>query len=386
MSPVVRILVAIVAALAGTLPASAQISSPQADANQPQPSSTPVAYVYVSSNPSSGKYQINAYAAASTGALTNVNGSPFSTTVQEMALNGKWLFGTNGININSFSIAANGALHMADTYAAGNQYGGPGYLFLDHTGADLYDGYINLNGTGNNGYQAYRIDQTTGKITLINEVGSSTVFGGTLSFIGNDEYAYSSSCYHFTPVIYGFKRNSDGSLTELNVNAPLPSAPSGDFYCPYLAAADPTNHVAIPVQPYTGNWSVAGPYQLATYTANGAGDLSTTSTYSNMPKVAVGSVSYVSMSPSGKLLAVAGTSGLQVFHFNGANPITHYTGLLTTSSVGQMFWDNANHLYAVSRAAGKLYVFTVTPTGFSQAPGSPHTIAHPEFVIVLPKT
>jgi hypothetical protein len=166
----------------------------------------------------------------------------------------------------------------------------------------------------------------------------------------------------------------------------MPSAPSGDFYCPYLAAADPTNHVAIPVQPYTGNWGIAGPYQLATYTANAAGDLSTTSTYSNMPKVAVGSVNDVGMAPSGKLLAVAGTSGLQVFHFNGANPITHYTGLLTTSSVDQMFWDNANHLYAISRAAGKLYVFTVTATGFSQAPGSPHTIAHPEFIIVLPKT
>jgi hypothetical protein len=35
------------------------------------------------------------------------------------------------------------------------------------------------------------------------------------------------------------------------------------------------------------------------------------------------------MSPSGKLLAVAGTTGLQVFHFNGSNPIKPYTGLLT---------------------------------------------------------
>jgi hypothetical protein len=92
------------------------------------------------------------------------------------------------------------------------------------------------------------------------------------------------------------------------------------------------------------------------------------------------------MSPSGKLLAVGGTAGLQVFHFNGASPITHDTGLLTTKPIDQFFWDNANHLYAISRSAGKLYVFTVTPSSATQAPGSPYTIAHPQNIIVQPKT
>ena len=90
-------------------------------------------------------------------------------------------------------------------------------------------------------------------------------------------------------------------------------------------------------------------------------------------------------SPSGKLLAVAGTKGLQIFHFDGANPITHYTYLLTTDSIDQISWDNENHLYAISQSAGKLYVFTVTPVSFGQAPGSPYAIASPEFIAVLPK-
>jgi len=30
----------------------------------------------------------------------------------------------------------------------------------------------------------------------------------------------------------------------------------------------------------------------------------------------------------------------------------HYTGLLTTDSVNQMFWDDDNHLYAISQSAG----------------------------------
>jgi hypothetical protein len=80
------------------------------------------------------------------------------------------------------------------------------------------------------------------------------------------------------------------------------------------------------------------------------------------------------MSPSGKYLAVAGTSGLQVFHFNGAAPITKYTGLIVKDQVDQVFWDNSNHLYAIGYSAQKLWVFTVTSSSVTQAPGSPHTI------------
>jgi hypothetical protein len=208
-----------------------------------------------------------------------------------------------------------------------------------------------------------------------------------MSFIGNNQYAYSSSCYHFGADIYGVKRSSNGVLSWLNLNAPYPTPPPGATgWCPLLAAADPTNHLAIAVQPICGFGCIAGGYQLATYTVSSTGNLTTTSTYKNMPKVSVGGVTDYSMSPSGKFLAVGGTSGLQVFHFNGANPITKYTGLLTTNQVDQMFWDHANHVYAISRKAGKLYVFTVTSTSVSQAPGSPHSIANPASIIVLPKT
>jgi hypothetical protein len=104
-----------------------------------------------------------------------------------------------------------------------------------------------------------------------------------------------------------------------------------------------------------------------------------------MPKSSVVSVTAMSMAPSGKLLAVGGTGGMQVFHFNGARPVTHYTKLLTKNEIDQMFWDNANHLYAISTKASKLYVFTITPTSWIQAPGSPHKIASPQSIAVLPK-
>jgi hypothetical protein len=377
-----RLLLALLAACASTVLASAQATSSPTDINSTvQGSSSPVAYIYVSNSPSSGKTQIKGYAAAANGALSPISGSPFATPAFEMALNGRWLFATNGNNIDSFSIASNGALKQVDSLAVETN-GGLVDLYLDHTGTSLYAEYY----TTNNDYLSYSIDHTTGRLTFINDLAGGPENNSAVSFVGNDEFAYSSSCYHFSPEIYGVQRASDGGLSYLSGNPPYPTPPSGDFWCPWLAAADPTNHLAIAMQPLNGDWVTEGPYQLATYTADGSGNLTTSSTYANMPKVAVGTVLRYGMSPNGRFLAVGGTSGLQIFHFNGAKPITKFTGLLTSTDANQMFWDNANHLYALSQTAGKLYVFTVTSTGVTQAPGSPHTIATPLSIIVLPKT
>ena len=373
------LLLAFIGACASTVLASAQAASSQTDISA-QTQASPVAYVYVSSSPSTGKNQINAYAAAANGALSPIPGTPFSTPAYAMALNGTWLFATDGSNIDSFSIAADGALNEKDSYNAEN--GGLISLFLDHTGSTLYTDYY----TTNNDYLSYSIDQSTGQLMPVNDLAGGPSNNGVLSFIGNNEFGYSSSCYHFTPDIYGVQRASDGALTYLNSNPPFPAPPSGDFWCPWLAAADPTNHLAIAMQPLNGNFTVEGPYQLASYTVDNSGNLTTTNTYQNMPKVLVGSAIYdYQMSPDGKFLAVGGTSGLQIFRFNGANPITKFTGLLPANGINQLFWDSKNHLYAISSMAGKLYVLTVTSAGISQAPGSPHPVKGPEGLIVLPK-
>jgi len=296
------------------------------------------------------------------------------------AVNRPWLFGTDEINIASFSIASNGALKLTDSFLA-EANGGLFSLFLDHTGSTLYTDYY----TTNNDYLTYGIDQASGQLTFVNDLAGGPSNNSPVSFVGNNEFAYSSSCYHFTPSIYGVQRASDGALTYLTSNPPFPAAPSGDFWCPWLAAADPTNHLAVAMQPLTGDWGIAGPYQLASYTVDGSGNLTTSDTYESMPKVLVGTVNDYWMSPDGKYLAVGGTTGLQIYHFNEANPITRFTGLLTKNEVDQMFWDNANHLYAITSTAGELYVYTITSKGVAQAPGSPHSITAPENVIVLPK-
>ena len=78
---------------------------------QVTPAGSSVAFVYVSSAVSGNSYEISAFAAASNGKLTRVSGSPFSADVQNMAVNGKYLFGTDGIEIYSFSIASDGRNH-----------------------------------------------------------------------------------------------------------------------------------------------------------------------------------------------------------------------------------------------------------------------------------
>jgi hypothetical protein len=91
------------------------------------------------------------------------------------------------------------------------------------------------------------------------------------------------------------------------------------------------------------------------------------------------------ISPLGNLLAVGGTGGLQLFHFNGAQPTTEFAGLLTTDTINEMFWDHANHLYAISQAGNKLYVFNVTAAAYHEAPGSPYTINQPLSLAVQPR-
>jgi len=206
-----------------------------------------VAYVYVANAPTSSTGQIHGYSAASNGALTAIPGSPFKDNVNYLAVNGAWLFGVANMDndINSYSIASNGALALRDTYTVASS-GGVIYIYLDHTGSTLYADYY----TTNNDYLSYSIDQSTGELTFVNDLAGGPPNNNPVSFIGNNVYAYSSSCYHFTPEIIGVQRASDGALSYINnFNPPFPAEKSGGFYCPWLAAADPTNHLAIAMQP-----------------------------------------------------------------------------------------------------------------------------------------
>jgi hypothetical protein len=88
------------------------------------------------------------------------------------------------------------------------------------------------------------------------------------------------------------------------------------------------------------------------------------------------------MSPAGNLLAVAGTNGLQVFYFNGGNPITPYTGRLAWRETYDLGWDKHNHLYSIG--LGAVQAWRITTTGWKQALGSPYPMS-PLALTVLSK-
>jgi hypothetical protein len=103
-----------------------------------------------------------------------------------------------------------------------------------------------------------------------------------------------------------------------------------------------------------------------------------------MPVSEVGTALSMSFDPSGKLLAVGGSGGLQVFHFHSSAPPTVASALLTHDGIAQVSWDHDGHLYAISTAKNKLFVFTATLSHIHPAPGSPYTVEAPQALAVQP--
>lgn len=361
-------------------------------AAQTTSTSSTVAYVYIANSAGGSTTEISAFAADGAGRLKPVPGSPFMENAASMAVNGKYLMVVSGSKINSYRIAKNGSLSFAVATDYQRVQPGCGFasqLIFDHSGNSLYVTESQAD-CSNNGVTDWAVDWATGGLDYLGLTDTGNWNINAAYFIGNDKYAYTAyndSCMYYS--MNGFRRGANGKLTEFTpaMNSPKPPA-HVRAYIPYLGAADPINHVAFAEIPANPPGCASSPVQLATYTVNPNGSLTTTSSFANMPTTAIRTVYDMKMSPSGKLLAVAGQEGLQIFHFNGAAPITHYTGLLTKDPINEMFWDNDNHLYAITGVfqsnVNRLHVFTITPKGYREAPGSPYKINGPQYLIVQP--
>jgi hypothetical protein len=349
----------------------------------PIPGFAQAAQVYLST-PSA----IYAFNAASDGRLTKVPGSPFSggknAALSSMVVNGKYLFIVNGdgspnsvsSNIDTWLMAPDGALKKRGTTNISSRVGNfvnIDSIVLDHSGQTLYVGVL-----GNAFlYLSFNIEKESGELNYTGEIGGYP-FVPPLSFSGNNLYGYAAICGDLGLSLLGYNRLEDGVLIGGTLDASFPLTSPSDGFCPFeTAAADPYGHVAFSFQALKqpGFYAPDGAAQLAAYATDSEGHLTTTSTYLNMPRVEVGYINNMNMSPSGKLLAVGGDLGLQVFHFNGASPITRFTGLINQKAgadggVFEFYWDNKDHLYAVF-PDNHLRVYTITPTSIVEAPGSP---------------
>lgn len=374
----------------------------------PETTSTgPVAYVYVQTSKG-----VNLYDASAAGKLTLVKGSPFKTEGRMGGSNGKYFISVGTDYIHSYAVASNGAIGKQASEIDTQNYNGSecgnntgSGAVLDHTGQNLYLMLINDQCMAQ---QTFDITKGSGALKFSGAAVVSNFPADALededcctppTITGNDAFGYvvSEAGDFWNSSVLGFARESNGALVSRSFNEidPAPQPGQGLAYFPPIAvAADPSGHLAALIYGAVNGKSVL---QLASYTVDGKGDITSTNTWKNMPTVSSGNAllpadtgSVLSMSPSGKLLAVEiqpdcqscdAPWGFQVFHFNGAAPATRYSSVLLPNVViWQMAWDNSNHLYALGWETGagqtlKLYVYTVTPTAISEAPGSPYKIA-----------
>ena len=360
----------------------------QTENAQSNSTAAPTAFVYVA-RPT----HIDGFAVSSSGKLTPVPGSPFANiAVSHLSATTKFLFGSgdNGQDIYTFAIASNGSIKQV---AATNPHKydpstctALGPIQLDHTGATLYNYDSNCeNGSGYT--QSFKIESNGDLQFLANAVGLQ---GGLsqVEVLGNNKFAYQEGSDLNSPYTFGMKRESNGALVAASINVEPPSTGMDLSYYTHqpTLAVDPTDHVASAVYEFIDP-DTYKPAQLATYTADSNGNLNTTSKVGNMPYTALFYVTGLSISPSGKLLAVSeagGTNegGFQVFHFNGGSPVTKYTGLQHESEQFVQFgWDSDNHLYALSST--NLHVYNATSSSVKEVSGSPYSIPEAVSVIVV---
>jgi hypothetical protein len=369
---------------------------------------TQVAFLYVESVPiQSTTNEVTGFAVAADGHLSFVPGSPFNYAVDPEGANGKYLFGmeSNGHTIDSFLMEPNGALQKVDsintaTFNPGaNSCSFIGQFKVDHSGKDLYNSILDpacsFQETFPTRLQEFQINNSNGKLSYIGETAENDGGSDDIAFLGNNQFGFAKNDFdfdsNFSCGIERYRRSSNGTLSDLGESALGPNGVLGpfpqnsqDFYCPVMFATDATDHMAA-VFFGSGN----EPWVIGTYTANANGNLSTTSTYQNMPVINPGSELYsMRMSPSGKLLAVGSANGLEVFHFNGGSPVTGYKKLLANEKVIQVLWDNNDHLFALVSSTspfGALHEYTVTPTSFTEVAGSPVAVNKPKAMAIQPK-
>lgn len=372
-------------ALLSASPAFTQ--TPSAEASPEAKATAPVANVYVQTVKG-----VNLYDAAADGKLTLVKGSPFQTSGEIIGSNGKYFITLGTNDVHSYALESNGAIGKQVSEVNSQDYDGAfcGEAYgttdanIDHSGQNVYVELASY--TACTTIQSYSIARESGDLSFIGtaafESNGIDILLNPPSITANDKFAYTGalySCGGCTNTWSGFARNGSGTLENLNFNVTYPQSLNSSPYpfLPGLVAADPTNHLAAVVTTEGPEYPDVGPPQLASYTVDSQGNLSTTNPAKTIPYIKV-TPTIMKMSPSGKLLAVgggySGDAGLEVYHFNGAEPITPYGSLLTTDPITDVGWDNDNHLFALSDSANRVFVYTITPTTLVEAPGSPYTI------------
>ena len=338
---------------------------------------SPAAHVYVQIQGPAGA--VYGYSASSSGQLTAIPGSPFKPGTQIVGSNGSQFFTLGHTLLHSWAVGSNGAIgsQLSDAsilnYAGGScgaAQNGYDRAVLDHTGKLVYV-LVEYNADWScSAYQTYQVN-SDGSFTFVGDTEEN--FGdqsdnpdpGAVdapSILGNETFAYADLTDGHNAGAIGFKRESSGELQLMQFTETDPPLANGSYTVETPDASPVGDYVVFQLFPYDST-----PPQLGVYTVDSSGNLSTTNTSSNMPTPSL-AISSTSFSPDGSLFAVAGDggssqpsrSGVEIYNFNGANPLTPNTTLLNGTPIDQVAWDSSGHMYAMSKSESKLWVYSVT--------------------------
>ena len=328
----------------------------------------PIAYVYVTDFD-----QVDAYSVALNGKLTPLKSTPGSYTGS--VANKRFFFGFDGkSHISTYAIALNGTLGLVATTnvikSSGWCYSAPPLAMdttpieIDSSGETIYVPVADCQGSEQR-IESFAIEND-GHLKYL---GTSALSGdaGEIVTLGNDKFGYVVGCAWNEKATFtrSYKRQPDGLMTSSSASFTLPY-----HGCPNAISSDSSDHLALAWQDVNDQF---GTQYLASYTVNSNGNATTTNSIKEMAQANQNGnqVSLLKISPNGEFIAVGGSQGFQVFHFNGSEPITHPSAEFDwDSSINQMAWDNNGHLFAISFA--NLFVDTVTSTSITSTPGSPH--------------
>jgi hypothetical protein len=337
---------------------------------------SPVALVYVQPTANyapEGFAPIYVYTASSSGKLTQIEESPLNISGLIVGSNGKDLITLvpepdyGYAEINDYAVKSNGVTGnlLGDT-SIGCPYDGIPQGELDRSGKYVWVGCdtnlmkFSASTLATESIPVYlRVPTDYGSWYTLPTFASSKAIPIGVFY---DPEGYSCNSFFYSWAIYG---------------GPLP--PSGESFIPTGPMTnDPSDHLAVAMVSVDAplfSCGAEGPAQLASYLVNNSGEdvgLFSTNTWENMPTVWQG-VSSMVLNPAGTVLAVATGTGIQFFHFNGAKPITEFTGIIGTSGyVSTMAWDKDNHLYAINGASGRLHVYEATTKLVKEVSGSPY--------------
>jgi len=379
--------------------ASVVVVAPKAGA---QPTPPTAAYVYIQIQGPGGA--VYGFRASSSGQLSPIPGAPWKLVGQLVGATQTKFFTAGKDLIHSYAIGADGAIGPqlgempALEYAGSGCAGGKGInqAKLDHTGKYIY---VLLSNGGDRpcaAYQTYIVNKD-GSFTFDGDTEEALQSGGGAdipSILGDETFAYADKQTGPlpgsgpVPTVTGFRRESSGTLERMQFSESDPAPGNAYGYTIKQPDASPTGNYVV-LQLYPGN---ANPPQLASYTVDAKGNISSTNTSSNMAATTLDFPSST-FSPSGNLFAVYADNGLsafvgqgngvEIYKFDGAAPLTFFNRPLGETPIDQVAWDSSNHLYAISGPYNEMWVFTVTSTSVTEV-GS-WSIGSPYRMIVVSK-